>query len=425
MKKLSTFILLLTALLSLPVLANADDVTFDFKNNNLNLTYGQNGTVEQVKAGDLTGKSITKDNVVLNFVSAPTIPTRYFLNGSRGLQYQSQSGAQLRVTAPSGSAVTKIVFTGNPSVNAKTGVTSYQNSWTANKGGGTLTAANQETQTWTGNAESVRLVSGTSYIDAITVTIEAANNETILRANETPDTYTEVSDLAAFNAAANNALVKLTLNNAIITSGMVNEEGFYVQDATGGAHFYYTGLEFEVNDVLNGTIYVKKNNQTLGARIAQTEETSKEGLTITKNGTITPSEGTIAQINIAANKLRVVKLSGVAVKGSSEQEATITDAESSIDIYNGKINNFPYVIKESLANIDYAKATVVGILYGSSSTVNKIMPLSITEDSGSGIQNISAAAQADNVVIYNLQGVRMNSLQKGINIINGRKVVIK
>ena len=41
-----------------------------------------------------------------------------------------------------------------------------------------------------------------------------------------------------------------------------------------------------------------------------------------------------------------------------------------------------------------------------------------------GITNVSSQKVAD-VEIYNLQGVRMSQLQKGINIVNGKKVVIK
>ena len=42
-----------------------------------------------------------------------------------------------------------------------------------------------------------------------------------------------------------------------------------------------------------------------------------------------------------------------------------------------------------------------------------------------GIQKVNTDINAENMVIYNLQGVRMNQLQKGINIVNGRKVVVK
>ncbi|MBQ9357247.1 MAG: hypothetical protein IJT98_08185 [Prevotella sp.] len=403
--------------------ANETTVLFDWANNNLNLPVG---TADDTNAGNLGGKTVTADGVTLKFVNAMTMPTRYYLNGSRGNQLQFIAGGQMRVTAPEGYAVTAIISTGNPATNASTGAITYQTSWEVVKGGGSLTAANQQTQTWTGNAESVLLNSkAATYLDAITVTLAPVNDETALLANEEADSYVEVSGLTDFANAANNALVKLTLTDAIITSTMINGWGYYVQDANAGANFYCTGLDFEVGDVLNGVVYVKKNNQNMGARICMTEATSAEELSITKNGTYAPIEGTIADINVAANKCRVVKLTDVAVKGTSETAATVTDVDGvTIALNNGKTNYFPYVIQESLASIDYTKATIVGILYGSSATVNQIMPLSITENITDGISTADAAA-TDAVVIYNLQGVRQQQLVKGINIVNGRKVVVK
>ena len=37
-----------------------------------------------------------------------------------------------------------------------------------------------------------------------------------------------------------------------------------------------------------------------------------------------------------------------------------------------------------------------------------------------GIQNVTPT---QNAVIYNLQGIRLQKLQKGINIVNGKKVI--
>ena len=37
-----------------------------------------------------------------------------------------------------------------------------------------------------------------------------------------------------------------------------------------------------------------------------------------------------------------------------------------------------------------------------------------------GIQNVTTT---QNAVIYNLQGIRLQKLQKGINIVNGKKVI--
>jgi hypothetical protein len=164
----------------------------------------------------------------------------------------------------------------------------------------------------------------------------------------------------------------------------------------------------------------------VGARIAMTEETNKDNLEITANGTYEPITGSISDINVATNKLKVVKLANVKVKGLTETTATITDAyENTIAINNAKTNNYPYVIKESLEAINYSNATVVGILFGSSATENKIMPLSITEGNGTGIETIHNSQFTVSKSIYNLQGIRMNSLQKGLNIVNGKKVMVK
>jgi hypothetical protein len=43
----------------------------------------------------------------------------------------------------------------------------------------------------------------------------------------------------------------------------------------------------------------------------------------------------------------------------------------------------------------------------------------------SGIDNIQPSTSNLQPAIYNLQGIRLNSLQKGLNIVNGKKVVVK
>ena len=419
MKKLPTLFLIFVNLLVFPLTMNAEEVTFDFQNNNMNLPIG---TSENTNAGDLGGKSVTLSGVTLSFVNAMTMPTRYYLNGSRGNQFQAIAGGQVRVTAPSGYAVTKITSVPNEGKNTTTGETTIQCSWKVTKGGGSL---NSNKQVWTGNAESVLLTStGATYLNAVVVELSTVNSETNLRINEPADSYTEVQGLAAFSAVKSDELVKLTLTDAIITSGMINGWGHYVQDATAGAHFYCTGLDLEVGDVLNGVVYVKKNVQKMGSRICMTEATNKEGLTITKNGSYEPITGTIAQINMADNFCRVVCLAGVALKGTSETTANATDDTNTIVVNNAKNNYFPYVIKESLETIDYSDATIVGILFGTNTEGNKIMPLSIKNNDSSGIRAINYERPTDGAY-YNLSGQRVERPTKGLYIHNGNKVVIK
>ena len=202
-------------------------------------------------------------------------------------------------------------------------------------------------------------------------------------------------------------------------------------------------FSLKVNDILNGYVYVKKSNQLRGTRIAMTEATNADNLTITHNGEVTPVDATVEQASafteITAEKYydselmnKLIKLTGVKVKGTAETEAIITDvndATKTISISNSKTNELPYVIKNALTDIDYANATVIGIVCHSQTTsnpktqYNAIMPISIIDNGGAGIYNINAADVKNS--IYNLQGIRLNSLQKGLNIVNGKKVVIK
>ena len=381
---------------------------FDFLNNNMELTIGN---ADNTNAGNLGGKSVTLGDATLSFVNSSTMPTRYYFNANKN-QLQVISGGQIRFTAAEGKAIAKIEITP---------VAATNNKWEVD---GEVGKLSEDKLIWEGNTTTVRFTAtGALYLTKIVVTTVAKDDITVTPDDN--DTYTEVASLAEFNALAKGTLAKLNLTNAVITSGMVNGWGYFIQDATAGAHFYCAGLDFEVNDAINGYVFVKKDFNQPGPRIAMTEKTNAQNLEVTHNGTYTPVEGTLAEVANAANNNMVVKLTGVAVKGSAETEATITSGEQTLAISNGKNNYAPYVYRESLANVDYASATVVGILWtNTAGTTFKLYPISITEGSGTGI-NEHSSFSAQNLTIYNLQGIRLNSLQRGLNIVNGKKVVVK
>ena len=410
MKKISTLFLVITALLMLPMTTGAQNVTeFDFLDNNMNLPVG---TANDVNAGNLGGKTIVQGYVNLSLVNSATMPTRYYLNANKN-QLQVIGGGQLRFTAADGKAVTKIEITPVANTNNKWGVD------------GEVGTLSEDKLTWEGNTTTVRFTAtGALYLTKIVVTTADKDANTVTPADN--EEYTEVSSLAEFNALANGTLAKLNLTAAVITSGMINNWGYYVQDATAGAHFYCTELKFDVNDAISGFVYVKKDFNQPGPRIAMTEKTNAENLQVTHNATYVPVEGTFAEVVNAANNNRVVKLAGVAVKGTKETEATITAGDQTLAISNGKTNYAPYVYQEDLTKVDYSAATVVGILWSNTAgTTYKLYPLSIIEGSGSGIENIDNSRFTVNNAIYNLQGIRLNSLQRGLNIVNGKKVVIR
>ena len=52
----------------------------------------------------------------------------------------------------------------------------------------------------------------------------------------------------------------------------------------------------------------------------------------------------------------------------------------------------------------------------------ELQPITVTENDPTAISDVKAETNAD-AVIYNLAGQRMNKLAKGINIVNGKKVI--
>ena len=397
------------------VVAEEVETVFDFALNNMSLPIGQNGADSEL--GNLAGKAVTMGDVTLTFVNSPTMPTRYYTN-TRGNHFQMIANGQMRVTAAEGRAITSIVVKPNYTTNSATGATVTNVNWTADKGEGTLST---DKMTWTGNATNVRFTgTGATYLDSIIVVTAPADDNTV---TSEADTFTEVATIAEFNALASGTLAKLQLSDAIVSATALGPSrwAIYVQDATAGAHMYCMPFELKANDVLNGFIYVVKNNQTAGSRMAMTELTSTDDFTVTENGTVEPVEGMLAEVNVAENLNRVVKVEG-AFLGTAATTATLTDSEGTeITVNNPSSGMSPYVITDSFAGVSYASATVVGILYGTTKG-NSLYPLSIVEkDIADGIATVNAS-DAD-VEVYNLQGIRLNRLQKGLNIVGGKKVL--
>ncbi len=396
------------------------EALFDFVNNNMELTYGENGTADQQNAGNLAGKKLTQGDVTLTFVNSPSIAVKAYYLSAKGKHFQiGTKNGKLRITAAEGKAITKIEVTQNLPESA----TNFVN-WEVDKGEGTLS---EDMKTWVGNATSVRFnTKGATYINAIKVTTAAVNEQTVTPAD---DAYTtEVSTLAELNALPAGTLVKLNLNNVVVTTEFANKLGYYIQDATAGTALYATTLSFILNDVLNGYVYLNRadnEQKNPGNRVAMAEATNAEHIQVTANGTFSPVEGTtIAAVNKPANVCKVVQFNNVKVKGTGAKAADINDsAEQTIKINNPGNNFGTNVYTEDMTNLDVDNATVVGVLIATASSGNQVYPISITANTN-GISEINAAKDKD-IQIYNLQGIRMNSLKRGLNIVNGKKIVIK
>lgn len=383
--------------------------TFDFSDPNIREHIGTAMTDVQ---GYIYNEIFTVDGATLQ-ITAGSAPSRIYDDSNRGqclVTYKEYTTLTFR--APEGKAITKIEFVAAGNSNINNFVPSS----------GAITG-----MIWEGNAEGVRfLQGGTSYLaKAIVTLVDKDNEETVALA---AIDYVECANIAAFNALAAGSYAKVTLTDAEVTG--ISADGYttaWIQDATGGCWIQYSSLNGRLNEKtkVNGTVYVVKRVNAGNPHMKEAEATLESVLEATPIDNYTIVEGTIEQVNVAANLNKVVKIDGATLEETSATAGKLTQGEVSIDVNNGTSTANQQLCKIT----DWAKDTkleniaMVAILVAKSATANQLLPISI-ETSTVGITNVSSQKVAD-VEIYNLQGVRMSQLQKGINIVNGKKVVIK
>jgi len=121
----------------------------------------------------------------------------------------------------------------------------------------------------------------------------------------------------------------------------------------------------------------------------------------------------------------VVKISGATLEETSATAGKLTQGESSIDVNNGSetANQQLHKIADWAKDTKLENIDIVAILVAKSASVNQLLPISIEPSVTDGISTVTATAGAAD--IFNLQGQRLSTVQKGLYIVNGKKVLVK
>ncbi len=384
-------------------------VTFDFTSPTIRENIGEAMTDTK---GYIYNETFTADNVTLQ-ITAGSAPSRIYVDSNRGQNLVTYKDyTTLTFKAPEGYAITKIEFAaaGNSNINNFT-----------------ASAGTIEGMTWTGDAEGVRFAQGgTSYL-ANAVVILAAKNETTTTLPAIG--YAECANIAAFNALDAGSYAKVTLTDAeVIGKSADGYSTVWIQDATGGCWIQYTSLNGQLNELtkINGTVYVVKRLTSGNPQMKEAEDTPKSEIAATAISNYTTVEGTLAEVNVAANLNKVVKLTGTTIEETSASAGKLTQGESTIDLNNGTAtaNQQLYKIADWEKDKKLENVTIVAILEAKSATVNQLLPISVKVEEVTGIASV-AENRNEKADIFNVQGVRLNKVQKGINIVNGKKVFVK
>ena len=358
MKKLSRMFAALMALLALPLTASAEEITFDFTSETIREHIG---TAMNDVQGFVYNEVFTVDNVSLQ-ITAGSAPARIYVDANRGQNLVTyKEYTTLTFKAPAGRAITKIEFVAAG--------TSNINNFTASSG--TI-----EGMTWTGNADGVRFnQGGTSYLAKAVVTLTELG---ILNAIE----YTECANIAAFNALEAGTYAKIALTDAeIIGKSADGYSTVFVQDATGGCWIQYTSLNAKLNEKtkLNGYVYAVARPNSGNMQMKEAEDTPNSEFTVSEISDYTIVEGTLAELNVAANLNKVVRITGATLEETSATAGKLTQGDVTIDVNNGAAtaNQQLHKIADWAKDTKLENVTIVAILVGKSATANQLLPLSI------------------------------------------------
>ena len=237
----------------------------------------------------------------------------------------------------------------------------------------------------------------------------------------------EAATIAEFNAIADGKLVKLTLTDARVNAFYDLDRAYYVEDASGAT--VIKGVDLTKGTLLNGYVIGTKeikdvdymNDPSLAYEHSLTVDASQSAFKATQTELVgTPM--TIAEAAAQANYGRLVTLSDVEItqigNGMNKQ---LKDAAGNTmkarDLFGVLSSEYTWPAKAT-------SITGVVLYYMTGWFLIPISEDAIVADAN-GIETIHHSQFTVSNSIYNLQGIRLNGLQKGLNIVNGKKVVIR
>jgi hypothetical protein len=237
----------------------------------------------------------------------------------------------------------------------------------------------------------------------------------------------EAATIAEFNAIENGKVVKLALTDARVNAFYDLDGAYYVEDASGAT--VIKGVNLVKSTVLNGYVIGTKEIKDVDY-VNVTSQAYEHSLTVDASwsayeATETELVGTpmtIAEAAVQANYGRLVTLSDVEITqiGNGLNKQLKDAAGNTIkarDLFGILPDGYEWPAKAT-------SITGVVLYYMTGWFLIPISAEAIVTNA-TGIEAIHNSQFTVKNSIYNLQGIRLNGLQRGLNIVNGKKVVIK
>ena len=239
----------------------------------------------------------------------------------------------------------------------------------------------------------------------------------------------EAATIAEFNAIADGKIVKLALTDARVNAFNDLDRTYYVEDASGAT--VIKGVNLTKATKLNGYIIGKKdskdvdyvNDPSQAYEYSLTVEDASWSAYEAAETELVGTSMSIAEAAAQANYGRLVTFSNVEItKLGNGLNKQLKDADGNTikarDLFGVLPEEYEWPAKAT-------SITGVVLYYMTGWFLMPISADAIEAEVANGIENVHNSQFTVNNSIYNLQGIRLNGLQKGLNIVNGKKIVIK
>ena len=220
------------------------------------------------------------------------------------------------------------------------------------------------------------------------------------------------NSIAEFKALSNGTEAELKLTNAQVVH--VSGNDVYVRDASGAIEFYNTGITFQPNQILNGSITGKYSPYNNLPELAKTNNTNADKLTITDGQAAVPTNVGVAQLATDQYLCDLVLLENANVV-EEEGKLYATAGDSRVLIYD----------KFKTVGDDLVAGVTVSITGISSIFKNDYQLLPISYTLSAGIHQLTNDRFDPAMPVYNTAGQKVDAAYKGIVIQNGRKFILK
>ena len=222
-----------------------------------------------------------------------------------------------------------------------------------------------------------------------------------------------IASLNTLTADKSNLLLRL--NNAKVV--YVDGNTLHLREGDKALMFYNSPIKMAKNAVVSGTVKVDYDNYYGIHEVKGNAMTNADNLTITEsNEEAKPVVTTIADVLGLKHIADLVEFQNVQIVADGTKYYAVF-GEDKIQLYgNDK------VVKDYAG--DGKAYNVAGVFNNIYSKKAQIEPTAVTSYEATGINSVESNVKNSNA-IYNMAGQRLQKLQKGLNIVGGKKVVVK